>query len=148
MTTLRLLPSDIKLPVHPGESITEAICRNGFTYRYGCRRGGCAACKADLVSGEVTYRSVIADSVLSAQERVDGVVLTCRAHVVSDEVVVRIREANGLKLNVPLLFAAAQRELAIQADIPKEQVAKQTSIKEAAQCQSTGSVTCTHESPI
>jgi hypothetical protein len=71
------------------------------------------------VSGEVTYRSVIADSVLSAQERVDGVVLTCRAHVVSDEVVVRIREANGLKLNVPLLFAAAQRELATEQTYQK-----------------------------
>lgn len=112
MATLRLLPGDIELSVHQGESILEAICREGFTYRFGCRRGGCGVCKADLVSGEVVYRKKIADSVLGEQEQAEGVVLTCRAHLACDDVAVRLRPGNRLKLNVPLFFAAAQQELA------------------------------------
>lgn len=109
---LRLVPGAIELPVHNGESILEAICRDGFTYRFGCRRGGCGICKADLISGEVGYRKNIAASVLNDQERAQGVVLTCRAQPVSDEVVLQLRPGSRLKLKFPLLFAAAQREVA------------------------------------
>lgn len=112
MAILRLLPDGIELPVRKGESILEAICRDGFTYRFGCRRGGCGVCKADLVSGEVGYRKTVAESVLSKQERAEGVVLTCRAHPVSDEVAVQLRAGNRLRLNAPMLFAAAQRQVA------------------------------------
>lgn len=109
---LRLLPSMVELPVRDGESILGAICRKGFTYRFGCRRGGCGACKADLVSGEVGYSKKIAVTVLSDRERTQGVVLTCRALPLSGEVVLRLRPDSRLKLTVPLLFAAAQREAA------------------------------------
>lgn len=109
---LRLLPDGIELSVQEGESILEAICRDGFTYRFGCRRGGCGVCKADLVSGEVGYRKTIAESVLSKQERAENVVLTCRAHPVSKEVTVQLRAGNRLRLNVPLLFAAGRRGVA------------------------------------
>jgi ferredoxin len=112
MAILRVLPADIELPVHEGEAMLPAICRDGFTYRFGCRRGGCGVCKADLESGEVTYQKTVADSVLSAQERAEGVVLTCRALLASDEVTIRMRPESRLKKNFPGLFAIAQREVA------------------------------------
>lgn len=111
MTVLRLLPGDYELCVREGESILEAVCRAGFTYNYGCRRGGCGICKADMKSGEVVYPKVVADSVLSQQERADGVVLTCRAHTVSDEVVLQVRNPRRLALCVPLAYSMAQREV-------------------------------------
>ncbi|MDI3313829.1 MAG: 2Fe-2S iron-sulfur cluster-binding protein [Mycobacterium sp.] len=114
MTILRLLPGDIELSVHPNESILETIRRNGFTYWYGCRRGGCGVCKADLVSGEVRYPKVVAYSVLSEQERAANVVLTCRACPVSDDVVLQLRHAERLKLNVPIAFAIGQHEVAAE----------------------------------
>lgn len=106
--TLRLLPDDLEVPVRDGEAILGAICRAGLTYRYGCRRGGCGTCKADLVSGAVAYRKTVAGSVLSQQELAAGVVLTCRAEAGSEEIVLRLR--SQLKLCVPIAFAAAQRE--------------------------------------
>jgi len=111
MTVLRLLPGDYELCVHDGESILSAVCRAGFTYYYGCRRGGCGICKADMTSGEVCYPKTVAESVLSQQERADGVVLTCRAHAVSDDVVLQVRNANRLKLQVPLSYVMAQDEV-------------------------------------
>ena len=50
--SVRFLPADVELSVRPGESIVEAMRRQGYRMRYSCRRGGCAACKADLVEGE------------------------------------------------------------------------------------------------
>ena len=114
MAILRLLPGEIEIPGHAGESILEAICHDGFTYRFGCRRGGCGVCKADLVSGEVEYHKAVACTVLTEEERAAGVVLTCRAHPVSDEVVLQMRNADQLKLNVPLAFAMGQIEVAAQ----------------------------------
>lgn len=111
MAILRVLPADIELVVRDGEAILPAICRDGLTYRFGCRRGGCGICKADLVSGEVTYEKAVADSVLSPQERADGVVLTCRALLASDEVTIRMRPESKLRTSIPALFVLAQRQV-------------------------------------
>lgn len=114
MALLRMLPGDIELSVHENESILEAIIRGGYTCRYGCRRGGCGQCKADLVSGEVEYRKVVAKTVLSDEERAAGVVLTCRAHPVTDEVVLQMRHTEKFKLFVPLAYAIGRGEIAAQ----------------------------------
>lgn len=114
MALLRMQPGNIELSVHQDESILDAIVRGGYTCRYGCRRGGCGQCKADLVTGEVEYRKKVADSVLSEEERADGVVLTCRAHPISDEVVLQMRHTEKFKLFVPLAFAMGQAEVAAQ----------------------------------
>ncbi|MEB3022121.1 2Fe-2S iron-sulfur cluster-binding protein [[Mycobacterium] crassicus] len=111
MALLRMQPGNVELTVHENESILDAIIRGGYTCRFGCRRGGCGQCKADLVSGEVEYRKKVADSVLSEEERADGVVLTCRTHPVSDEVVLQMRHTEKFKLFVPLAYAMGQVEV-------------------------------------
>ncbi|MCC3313781.1 2Fe-2S iron-sulfur cluster-binding protein [Nocardia africana] len=111
MPLLRMQPGDIVLPVREGETILAAACRDGFTYRFGCRRGGCGICKADLVSGAVGYDTTVADSVLGEQEKAAGVVLTCRARILSDEAVLRMRPDSKLKLVFPWLLAATQQEI-------------------------------------
>ena len=50
---VRILPAGVQLTVLPGESVVDAVRRHGYRIRYSCRRGGCGACKADLVEGEV-----------------------------------------------------------------------------------------------
>ncbi|MCF7550857.1 2Fe-2S iron-sulfur cluster-binding protein [Pseudonocardia sp. WMMC193] len=115
MRRLRLLPGDVELPVREGETILSAICRDGFTYRYGCRRGGCGICKLDLESGEIAYERAVAPTVLTDEERESGVVLTCRAVPVSPEVVLRMRESNRFRLAVPLAFGIARDTLRKQA---------------------------------
>jgi ferredoxin len=81
---VRILPADVLLTVLPGESVVDVVRRHGYRTRYSCRRGGCGACKADLVEGEVRYPFPIAGSVLSEAERAAGKCLPCRAEPVGD----------------------------------------------------------------
>ncbi|GAB3398698.1 2Fe-2S iron-sulfur cluster-binding protein [Amycolatopsis echigonensis] len=92
---VRILPAGVRLTVHIGETIVDAVRRHGYRTRYCCRRGGCRACKADLVEGEVGYPVPIAESVLSAEERAAGKCLPCRAQP-AGEVVIRLSEKDTL----------------------------------------------------
>ena len=94
--TVRILPNGVKLTVRHGESVVDAIRRHGYRTRYSCRRGGCGACKAQLVDGRVTYSVPVADSVLSDDDRRDGRCLPCRAEPVGD-VVIRLAERDRLR---------------------------------------------------
>lgn len=135
MALLRLQPGHIELSEHENESILEAIVRGGYTCRFGCRRGGCGQCKADLVSGEVEYRKVVADSVLSPEERANGVVLTCRAHPVTDEVELKMRHTKHFSLLVPLACAVGQAEVtALKRKAAGTETTAQTSNEEKQPC--------------
>ncbi len=92
---VRILPAGVRLTVHSGESIVDAVRRHGYRTRYCCRRGGCRACKADLVEGQVRYPVPVAESALSAEERAAGKCLPCRARP-EGEVVVRLSEKDAL----------------------------------------------------
>ncbi|MBJ8347074.1 2Fe-2S iron-sulfur cluster-binding protein [Antrihabitans sp. YC2-6] len=93
---VRILPANVRFSVEPGESIVDAVRRIGYRTRYCCRRGGCGACKADLVAGTVHYSVPIAESVLSVAERREGKCLPCRAHPVG-EIVIRLAERDRLR---------------------------------------------------
>ena len=104
---IRVLPKDVVLPLHSGDSILAAIVRGGLKYLYGCRRGGCGVCKADLISGEVSYPVAVSETVLTPAERADRVVLTCRA-VPGTDCTVQLR--SQVRVAVPFLFDIAQHE--------------------------------------
>jgi CDP-4-dehydro-6-deoxyglucose reductase len=112
--SVTVLPDEVLLPVDDGETILDAILRDGFTYRFGCRRGGCTDCKVGLVSGEVRYDKRIAQEVLTDEERTGGVCLSCRA-IPETDVVIRLRDDDRLKCLSPLSFRVAQQRLAGRA---------------------------------
>lgn len=87
---------DTQVESLPGEAILGALCRRGYSYKFGCRRGGCGVCKVHLVSGQVAYPKTVADSVLPESDRVGGVCLTCRAVPVTD-VVIRLGDDDQLR---------------------------------------------------
>jgi ferredoxin len=89
-------PYDVTVQVRDGETILRAIVRSGYKYRYGCRRGGCGFCKVHLVLGEVTYERPIAPQVLTDDERVSGICLSCRA-VPLTNVVIELQEGDRLR---------------------------------------------------
>jgi ferredoxin len=89
-------PYDVTVEVRDGETILRAIVRSGYKYRYGCRRGGCGFCKVHLVLGEVTYERPIAPQVLTDNERVAGICLSCRA-VPLTNVVIELQEGDRLR---------------------------------------------------
>jgi ferredoxin len=111
MHRVTILPDDVVLPVDDGETLLDAILRDGFTYHFGCRRGGCTECKVALLAGEVTYDKRIASDVFSDEERAAGVCLSCRA-IPETDVVIRLQDSDQLKCVSPLGFAVARQRLA------------------------------------
>lgn len=97
--------SGIEIETRPGEAILGALCRRGYTYKYGCRRGGCGVCKVHLISGQVAYPKIVAETVLSEADRRGGICLSCRAVPVTD-VVIRLGAGDSLR-GVALFLSAS-----------------------------------------
>ncbi|MBK9738493.1 MAG: 2Fe-2S iron-sulfur cluster binding domain-containing protein [Actinobacteria bacterium] len=116
MPRLTVESDGVTIDILEGETILEGLYRNGFAYRIGCRRGGCAICKVDLVDGEVTYNRTVADTVLSDEERAAGTCLSCRAVPVTD-VKIALREENLRRVSSLMAFAmkAAPRATSAQS---------------------------------
>ena len=96
MTTVTILPDGVQVIAHDAETLLRALSRVGLRYRVGCKRGGCGACKVALLAGEVRYERPIADTVLTDDERVEGVCVSCRAVPLTD-VVVELQEGDRLR---------------------------------------------------
>jgi ferredoxin-NADP reductase len=81
---LTILPDGTRMPVRQGETILAACRRYGYSFKVGCREGGCGECALELVSGSTVDARPIAESVLSVQDRENGVCLPCRAIPLAD----------------------------------------------------------------
>ena len=91
-----ILPDEVQVTAAADETLLRALARAGLRYRVGCKRGGCGICKIQLLAGEVRYERPIAASVLSDDERVEGICLSCRA-VPLTNVVVELQEGDRLR---------------------------------------------------
>jgi ferredoxin len=109
MTRITVQGEDVAVECGSGETILEAMHRTGHALRVGCRRGGCAVCKLDVVEGEYEYTRPLADKVLTDDERAAGVCLTCRAVPTSD-MTVALRQEEDNRVNSLLAFYAAALE--------------------------------------
>ena len=87
------------------ETLLAALSRSGLGYRIGCRRGGCGVCKLHLLLGEVRYERMLAQSVLSDEERIEGICLSCRAVPITN-VVIELQEGDKLRRVLPPGFAS------------------------------------------
>jgi CDP-4-dehydro-6-deoxyglucose reductase len=78
-------PSGRNFGAHNDETILAAAIRQGIGLPYGCKDGACGSCKCKKLSGEVeigTHQS----KALSAEEQLNGYVLTCCSVAKSDVV--------------------------------------------------------------
>ena len=78
-------PSGRGFSTDSDETILLAAIRQGVGLPYGCKDGACGSCKCRLVSGQVNMDGYQAKA-LSEDEAAQGLVLTCRAHPLSDVV--------------------------------------------------------------
>ena len=90
------------------ETILDGLFRHGYAYRVGCRRGGCAICMVDLISGQVDYNRPVADKVLSQEDKAAGSCLSCRA-VPRTDVTITLREENLRTVNPLMALYAASK---------------------------------------
>jgi ferredoxin len=96
MPDVTILPEGVRLTAAAEETLLRALSRAGLRYRVGCKRGGCGICKVQLLLGEVSYERPIAASVLSDDERVEGICLSCRAVPLTD-IVIELQEGDRLR---------------------------------------------------
>jgi ferredoxin len=96
MSEVTILPDGVQVVAQEAETLLRALARAGLRYRVGCKRGGCGICKVQLKLGEVRYERPIADSVLSDDERVEGICLSCRAVPITN-IVIELQEGDRLR---------------------------------------------------
>lgn len=96
MAEVTILPDGVHVTAGDDETLLRALARAGLRYRVGCKRGGCGICKVQLKLGEVRYERPIAESVLSDDERVEGICLSCRA-VPLTNIVIELQEGDRLR---------------------------------------------------
>ncbi|MGH9042761.1 MAG: 2Fe-2S iron-sulfur cluster-binding protein [Acidimicrobiia bacterium] len=81
---VHVIVDGVAVPVRSGETVLDVMSRGGFRYPWVCKRGRCAACKVELLSGEVTYTMTVPQQLFSDEEREAGICLTCTAVPVND----------------------------------------------------------------
>jgi ferredoxin len=96
MPEVTILPDGLQVNAAEAETVLKALSRAGLKYRVGCKRGGCGICKVQLVLGEVRYERPIAESVLSDDERVEGICLSCRAVPITN-IAIELQEGDRLR---------------------------------------------------
>lgn len=109
MTEVTILPDGVHVVAQDDETLLRALARAGLRYRVGCKRGGCGICKVQLKLGEVRYERPIADSVLSDDERVEGICLSCRAVPITD-IVIELQEGDRLRRVLGFAFPNSAQE--------------------------------------
>ena len=102
---ITILPDSERVAARPEETLLAALNRAGLGYRIGCRRGVCGVCKLHLLPGEVRYERTVADSVLTDEERIEGICLSCRAVPITN-VVIELQKGDKLRRVLPLGFAS------------------------------------------
>src|SRR5499427_2713238 len=80
---LMVRPDNRIVPARRGETILEAVLRDGIVFPYECRNGGCGKCKCTVSYGSVE-QGPHQESALASAERARGVVLACSAVPLSD----------------------------------------------------------------
>jgi ferredoxin len=96
MPEVTIMPDGLQVTAGDDETVLRALARAGLRYRVGCKRGGCGICKVQLRLGEVRYERPVAETVLTDDERVEGVCLSCRA-VPLTNVVIELQESDRLR---------------------------------------------------
>ena len=75
--------------VDQDESVLEAALYQDVALPYGCQSGGCGACRAKIIAGDIQYD--YDPPGLSAVEKSQGYALLCQAHALTD-LVIQIEE--------------------------------------------------------
>ena len=129
MPILRIAGTGVTIETKDGEAILPALIRTGYSYKFGCKRGGCGICKLDLEDGDVEYPVTVADSVIGQEER-KSVALSCRAVPVSDTTI-KMNPENMFKSVAPF-FAAILNQTKAAATTQAKVAAAATAAVQAA----------------
>lgn len=83
--SVTLEPFGIEFECGEDETVLEAAFKAGISLRYGCKHGGCGACKATIADGDVDYDDHA--TAISEEEMDAGIALLCCAFPEEDIVI-------------------------------------------------------------
>lgn len=83
MYTITLSPVGDAVPCSSDETVLTAILGSGASVAFGCRGGGCGACKMRAIAGHVQHGRSSA-AVLLEEEKASGWFLSCQARALGD----------------------------------------------------------------
>ena len=83
---VKLFGGPAPIVVDSKEFILVALMRRNVNFPYACQNGVCGTCKCQLVAGEVVLDSY-SESALTAYVYEQGLILACRARVLSDVII-------------------------------------------------------------
>lgn len=116
--TVQIKPSGHSFIVDSDESILDAALRHGYAFPYGCRGGGCGACKGKLLHGTVDY-GMKRPPALSDEDINCGLALFCQAKATSD-LTVEIKEIGEAEnLEVKILPTKVQKKEFLSHDVAR-----------------------------
>ena len=95
MAHIRVEPFGVDIHAADGETILGAVLRSGHFLRYGCKYGGCGACRVLLVTGDVDDAGSTFALANSAREQ--GWILACASTPLEDCVI----DASSMELSEP-----------------------------------------------
>ncbi|MDR1449980.1 MAG: 2Fe-2S iron-sulfur cluster binding domain-containing protein [Propionibacteriaceae bacterium] len=109
MTGITLAGTQVTLESRADESLTATLYRAGYAMRIACKRGGCGLCRVHVDQGQISYNAHVCESVLTPEEREQGITLACRAVPTSD-VTISVPEEGRLRCVAPAFTRYALRE--------------------------------------
>ncbi len=106
--TITLSPSGKVIPCGEGQTVLEALEKNGLVLPNNCRAGACGECKTKVLKGRFD-QGFILDMALSQEDRKNGMGLMCMAKLIDDNIEIEFEARDNIsklhppKENVPFI---------------------------------------------
>jgi len=114
--SVRIESTDHVFQVEEGESVLDAAVRQGIVLPYGCRGGGCGACKGQLLEGSISYPDGL-PSGLSEDDHNKGFALFCQA-IPNNDLVIKTKEiALSAEIAVKILPCRVHEKVQLSHDV-------------------------------
>lgn len=114
--SVRIESTEHVFKVEEGESVLDAALRQSITLPYGCRGGGCGACKGKLLEGSVSYPDGLPGGI-SQDDHDKGFALFCQA-VPNSNLVVESKEVQAAEeIQVKILPCRVQEKKQLSHDV-------------------------------
>ena len=114
--SVQIESTDHTFQVEEGEAVLDAALRQSIALPYGCRGGGCGACKGQLLEGTVSYPDGLPNG-LSEEDHNKGFVLFCQA-VPNNDLIIKSKEvAVSTEIEVKTLPCRVQEKTQLNHDV-------------------------------
>lgn len=114
--SVQIESTDHIFQVEEGESVLDAALRQSITLPYGCRGGGCGACKGQLLEGTVSYPEGLPGG-LSEDDHNKGFALFCKA-IPNNDLLIKSKEVMvSDEIEVKILPCRVQEKTQLSHDV-------------------------------